>query len=95
MKITWDRKDVFCGLCAKRDRDGPKRNGVIVGYIVGEGKTAPSGERSNLCIISLDDGLVIARGMSYRGVAEWLTTNEALPMSLIGRRQTEFKDDDE
>jgi hypothetical protein len=91
MKVIWDKADIYAGLRTKRDRDTVSL-GVLVGYIEGDRSHEPGHESDKLCIISLDDGSVMARKLTHADVAVWLTNTQQLPVAVIGRPQTEFFD---
>lgn len=93
MKVEWHREDIYAGL--RVQSEGNSSHGVMIGYIEEElrlDQKREGGHQCKLAIVSLDDGLVIRHSMSYTDVALYLTTYNYLPLPLIGRRQTEFRD---
>lgn len=85
MKVSWAPEDIYCGLRVGRDND-KIGNGMIVGY---DPRTHSPSTNPALCIISLDDGMILAQGMNPKLIAEWLTHSDQLPVEVLGRRKAE------
>lgn len=84
MKIVWAPEDIWCGLRVGRDGDTLGK-GMIVGF---DPKRHTSANPA-LCLVSLDDGMIIVKGQSHEEIAEWLTKNNELPIEVLGRRKAE------
>lgn len=86
MKVSWAPDDIFCGLRVGRDGDKIGK-GMIVGYDPGHRTT------NKLCLISLDDGMLVCGHQTPKQIAEWLTRNNELPVEVLGRRKSERNDE--
>lgn len=90
MRVVWDKEDIFCGLVVKRDGDNISK-GILVGYVESD-RVGKGWDRANLCLISLDDGVII-RQQTHEEIAQWLTRNNEMPITPVwGRQQTNYGD---